>query len=700
MSNKEKNIEFDVSKKKFWKFWLIFLFINVAFAAIIIRLFVVQVVDTEGYKETAKKQHETQIKLDAQRGNIYDRNGNLLATNFKKISIAVDPTLLEHKEEICSVLANKLKQPKSYYLKKIKEAKGSFVWLARNRSYDLKKEFISFKDKGLILIEESQRKYPYGKFAAQLIGCTNIDDEGLTGIEKDLDSVLKGDNGYMMMYKDGLGRLRPSVELPVFEPSNGYSIELTIDIDLQAIVEYELEQGVERTGAKSGIVVAIKPKTGEILAMAASPGYHPETREGATSDRMRNTAFTDIYEPGSTFKIITASAALEERKVNENMLFNGYNGFRQFKTFSISDVHGLDKATFKEALEQSSNIIFSEVASLITDKKFYKYLRDFGFGLSYGFDMSGEVSGILPKPKYFNAATKRSLGFGYAVSVTALQLVNAYSAIANQGNLMKPHIIKCIKNNSGELVYEAKHEKIRRVISERTAKKVSELMVGVVENGSGKAARIKGINISGKTGTSKQLVNGKYSDIYYTASFAGFYPTEDPQIAVLVVLHRPSSSIYGGGTAAPIFKKIAQRWISSNPNDYIINDTREKRKARRDSITVPDIVGLNFDDADDLLENISLNIDAPSKEGNIVFQSPISGTRVRPGSAIKARSKQFQIDTANLETVELIGFSRKRALGILNGLGVKTTFQGKGKVKKLIWTRPKNKGLSCKVICG
>jgi len=678
MNNKE-DIN-SVRKKKFWKFWITMVFVNVGIIAVIIKLISIQILNQDYYKEKAKRQHESRIMLSAERGKIYDRNGKVIASNFVGLSVAVDPKRVSNLKKISQILNKKLGIPEIETIEKIRRAKGSFVWLTRGKNPELLEELKNLQDKGLILIEEPRRIYHYGTTASQVIGLTDIDNNGLSGIELQLDSILKGQNGYMVLNRDGIGRLKPAADLPIIPAINGNSIKLTIDIELQRIVEYELKRGVENAMAESGTVVAIEPQTGEILAIASYPNYDPHHSSKPQPGDMRVRAITDIYEPGSTFKTITACAAIEENIVNEDDKFNGYGGVFQGNGYVIRDVHGLGVVTFREAMANSSNIIMANVANMMSDNVFYKYIRDFGFGIKTGIDFPGEVTGKVPKPHQFVHSTKRYLGHGYSLAVTPLQVCNAYSAIANKGVLMKPFLVKSIFNNEGELIYEAKPETIRRVISEKTSDRVKKLLLEVVQKGTGKAVKFKNIYVCGKTGTSQQLVAGRYSKENYTGSFAGFFPYDNPKIAMIVVIDKPRTSIYGGATAAPVFRDIVLRWSNTNSNklDFIAESDSIKNERK----IVPNLIGLNYNQAFSVINKLGIKLVADNsniENGIICEQTPTPNTAFSKDLVVKVKlSNPAEARSLDSALVNLKGLSVKEALSVLKNYKVNVNVIGNG----------------------
>ncbi|MBX3043815.1 MAG: PASTA domain-containing protein [Candidatus Kapabacteria bacterium] len=682
----------EIRKKKFWKFWLVMLLLNIGLFAVIYRMINVQIIHADKYKQMAKRQHESKINLSAQRGKIFDRYGRLIASNLESVSIAVDPNLLKNKGKLADILFEDVNIPREKTINKINSAKGSFVWLARGLFPEKLKRVEEMNEKGVILIKEPRRIYHYGLVCSQVVGFTDIDNNGLSGVELLHDSLLKGTNGYMLMYRDGRQRLRPAADLPVYLPIDGYSLQLTIDIEFQRIVEYELMKGVQKADAEAGTVIAIEPSTGEILAMATYPTYDPHNPQSNNIGSMRMRAITDTYEPGSTFKIITAAAALEENLVHEEDKFNGYGGAMQFRSFVIRDVHGVGTVTFQEAMQHSSNIIMSNVANMIPDNTFYKYIRDFGYGIKSGIDFPGEAPGKLAKPEEYNAASKRYMGFGYGLSATPLQITNSYATIANKGQMMKPYLIKSINDLSGNSVYKANPEIIRRVISENTALRLNEMLKGVVNKGTGKGVRVDNLQVCGKTGTAQQIENGSYSKSNYTASFAGFFPAENPKVAMIVILDKPRSSIYGGAVSGPIFKNIALRWASvsdeiksGNLLEFAKIDTLEVELP--DEFTVPNLVGKSKEEALKIATLTGFKLTMNDTKGNkIASQNPQYGSKLTKEQAIDVLfdAEIVASDSAKAKP-DLIGLPLRYALSLLNSQSVKSKVFGSGTVRKQIW---------------
>ncbi len=670
------------NKNKHWKFLLIVSLVALGIVAVIIRLFVVQVVNGDKYSEMAKRQHESKMVLPAQRGIIYDRNGKVLATNIMTLSIAIDPKVSTKKTKIIEILSKNLNLNKNVLTRKV-SAKKRFVWLVRGVNPDLVEELFDLKDKGLILVDEPRRYYPYGEVASQIIGYTNIDNKGISGIEFLNDSSLKGKDGFIMLQRDARQREYASAEMPKVEPHNGYNIQLALDVELQRILEYELSKGIEWSAAKGGIGVAIKPQTGEVLAIANFPLYNPNDRSSIKFENTKLKAITDEYAPGSTFKLITTAAGLQEGVISETDTVNGHNGELNFSWGTIRDVHKFSKATFKEAVWYSSNIVMSSVADKISDGKFYSYVRNFGFGNELDIDLPGEIAGKVKKPEQFYKSSKRYMGHGYDMTATPLQVVNAYATVANNGVMMQPYLLKRVYDKEHDLINK-EPIRIRKVIDEEIANRVRKLFIGVVDSGSGKRARVEGMKIAGKTGTSQRINEfGKYSKSEYYASFAGFFPANNPEVAMLIIVDTPTKSIYGGVNAAPIFKEIATRWLQLRSGKMNI-PVKEEGK---DSVLVPNLIGMNYTDVENLKSYFHLEIEGNKKSGMIFFQNPKAGDVVAKNSKILVQLISRNKKLTDFKIFDVTGMPLRRALNLLHTSNVLTKVHGTGIVKSQKWSK-------------
>lgn len=686
------------------KLLIVFAFLAIGFLLIIVRLVYLQIINYDEFRSLSKEQHETYVNLKAERGNIYDRNGRLLATTIRSHSYAIDPLILKDTSEIihiCNLVSIATGTDSETLINKVTNTKGAFVWLARGLVYPKNTMLDSINTRGFIKLREPKRNYLYGNIGAQVVGSTDIDNNGLTGIELSYDSLLKGVPGKILMLKDRAGRKIPTPYKPLMDAISGKSIYLTIDIELQRIVEYELKNGVERANAESGSVVVLNPKTGEILAMASSPGFDPNNPQSAQSSDMRNRIISDIYEPGSTFKLVIAAVGIQEKLITPNHKVNGHNGFVQYEDYSIRDENKLGYVKFHEAFEQSSNIVFSDISYNIPANILYKYIRDFNFGLNYGIGLHGEASGKTKNPGQLNAVARRFHGFGYGISVSSLQMANAYAAVANNGVLMKPMIIKEIRDTENDIYSKNEPVKIRSIISKKSASIITNLLVGVVNQGTGKAAQVPGLNIAGKTGTAQQILDSSYSKINYTASFAGYFPAENPAIAMLIVLDKPKTNIYGGATAAPIFRNIAKSWISAS-REMLFHIEKSKEIADTEkTIRMPDLSGMAVNDAIRLLNSLGFNLKL--KSDNFIIKSHYPSKNqiisLKQPDSIKFYAYKNNEISKQATGLNLVGLPLNKAIAILASHNIKPKVRGSGKVKQITLIKDGNGKTSYLLIC-
>lgn len=630
----------------------------VLFVGIAIRLTQIQIIEAPKYAEEAQRQYQILFPLPALRGTIYDRNGNVIASNSISVSFAADPKIaVKDSEAIASTFSTIFNKSQQYYLKLLR-SKSRFQWLERKKHIDYLAKIENANLKGIIIQQEPKRLYHYGHLIGQLVGFTNIDNVGISGIELGFDRYLQGKDGYVILQRDGRGNARHDIEYPRFEPVNGCDIHLTIDMHIQAIAQQALKQGVEKTQSEGGIVIVLNPKTGEVLAIAQYPTIDPDNIASTKTESQRLRAITDVFEPGSLFKLVTASAALEYNLLSLEQKFYAEQGMYVIpqpngKVRRIIDVHGYDWLTLKEAMEQSSNIVMAKVSDIIGAERFYKMARAYGFGIATTIEIPGEVNGSLNKPTKWSSTTLNTIAFGYEVGTTPIQIAAAYAAVANEGILMKPYILKKIVTPQGDILRAMQPQQIRRVISSLTAQKLRTFLQGVVENGTGKAAKITNISVAGKTGTSKKHTEGvAYIKGNYVSSFVGFFPAEHPQMVCLVMLDCPQGpNYYGGVTCAPIFKTIAEKiinttdWFSTYPQNN--NRTQEHLSGSLvqtstqnnppDSANsengVPNVTGLSVRRALNIL--MAKNYHPIIRgSGVVVQQKPDAGSPSQPGMSI------------------------------------------------------------------
>lgn len=649
------------------------------------RLVKLQIIDGSQYAEQARRQYESKVVLQADRGALYDRNGNLLATNAISISFAADPKHLENPKKLAKAFSDALGEPYGIWLEKLTQKNTSFVWLRRKVSGAALEQLKNLEDEGLIKLKEPLRHFEYASLGAQAVGCTDIDNNGLNGVELYYDQQLRGSDGYMVMQRDARGRRRPDVDLPQMRPQHGSGLVLTLDINIQGIVEDELRKGVERAGAVSGTALAIDPRTGELLAVASYPTYDPNNMKSAEPAAIRVRAITDTYEPGSTMKVVTAAAAIEEGLVDPGEEIDCENGLYKIAGHAIRDEHPSGLVSFREAMARSSNIAMAKVASRVAPPRFYKYVRDFGFGIISGVDLPGEARGEVKKPDEFSDGTQEFMAFGYQLAVTPLQLVSAYAAVANGGVMMKPHLLKRRLDRNGETIEEIEPQEIRRVISTETANVLRDMLVQVVDSGTGKTAQISGMKIAGKTGTSQQLFDGAYSKEKYNASFVGFFPADAPKVALLVLLDSPTNGYYGGQVAGPIFREIARRIMGASvgderPEPAIASAEPQvvRPVAVATSLETPDLRGLDAESARVLGEKYGCRVLLRGAGHMVVGQLPAPGSRIEARSVITLTLSALEKEVV---MPDVRGMSMRRALNILNACRIKPRISGSGTVR-------------------
>jgi cell division protein FtsI (penicillin-binding protein 3) len=549
------------------------------FMAVCLRLVQIQIIQSERFVVAAEGQYRKTKDRPARRGSILDRDSVAIATSSIYVSIQADPVNVGGAAPaVAKSLSQITGKPRKYYLNLLKlrkNADGKYDhWVELEPSVEQGPVYARRMDtlKGLTFEGVSKRIYHTGDIAGQLLGMTNVADSGIAGIERGFDSLLTGTDGYTVYQKDGAGGFGPSVEYPSVEPVAGNTLMLTIDLRMQEIAESELEKGVKLNHAEGGVVVMLRPKTGELLAVAQYPRVNPAAFKDASQENQKLRAVTDMLEPGSVFKIVTAAAAIDNGLISPDRVFDASNGVYQVfykgqKTPRIiRDVHKYASLSFRQAIENSSNIVMAKASDIIGNELLYRMARDFGIGMKTGVDIPAEAGGSLKNPVDWSAPTRNTLAYGYEVAVTPIQLAVAYATVANGGVMMRPFIMKKEIAPDGSVVRETEPAPVRRVVSVETAATLTSFFEGVVERGTATTAKIPGTRIAGKTGTSRRFVNGKYAEKEYTASFVGYFPADDPQVVCLVMLDNPNGiSYYGGTTSAPIFREIISRVIASSP---------------------------------------------------------------------------------------------------------------------------------------
>lgn len=629
-------------------------FVILGFLALAIKLYSIQVLNNEYYSLIAERQQNKPRVVKAERGIIKDRNGEVLSFTRDNISFYVDTRMMNDKkvDSITNIFSSTFGKDKKYY-KEIIEKGFRNVCLEKKVPKDKALQLKKYVIEGLFYEEDYTRIYPYGSLASNVIGYVDQKLIGIDGVEKVYDDKLTGKDGYYVIEKDVVGRIISVNENSSRAPESGYNITLTINKTYQQILEEELAKGLQKYEGESASGILMDPNTGEILALSNFPNYDPANYEIFPNEVRRNRILTDTYEPGSTMKSISMSILFDQRLANPNEIIDTENGTFYYKSAKISDTHPFSQLSVKEILEQSSNVGMAKLSFRIPDDILYRYLRDFGFGNITSIDLPGETSGLLKKPNKFSALTKPFLSYGYEISVTPIQMISAYSALINGGVLYQPYILKEITDSKGNVVKCSQPNKIRNVIEKSTSDLMRSLMVGVVENGTGKTAQLEDVVVGGKTGTAQQLVNNSYTSKRHNSSFVGFFPADNPKLIGMILVNAPKVGKYGGLVAAPIFREVSRRIIDAD-----LSLVPDKKKIER-----------NNSIADQFIAELK---SAPASNGK-------SFMNISPKKEDKYKTR-FTFDESNKTMPNLINSSLRDAVVQMNELGLEYKISGTGKV--------------------
>ncbi|MEW5865379.1 MAG: stage V sporulation protein D [Bacillota bacterium] len=661
--------------------WL-FVMWGIAAILLVFRLSWLQVAQSDRFRKLALDQRLYPVPVDARRGTIRDREGRELAVSVSADSVYAVPAEVRDPSETARTLARVLEQDPESIRAKLTQ-KAATVWIDRRVDPDKAAALRKLDLKGIGFTERGQRFYPKDRLAAHILGIAGIDNQGLEGLEVQYDAFLRGTRGQIVAERDAAGKEIPGGVSRFIPPVDGNDLYLTIDEVIQYIVERELDRGMVETRAKRGMILAMDPKTGAVLAMAARPTYNPNHYFDYPDSARRNIVVSDVYEPGSTFKIITAAAALEEGVVKPTDTFFDPGFIR------VEDRHvrcwlggGHGSQTFIEATENSCNVVFATLGLRLGTERFYRYIRAFGFGSPLGIDFPGEAAGLLQQEKNVGLVEIANISFGQGISVTPIQLLSALNAIANGGVLMRPYLASRIIAPDGSLVKEFSPEPLRQVISKETSHELSLILESVVVNGSGYRAKIPGYRVAGKTGTAEKPEAGVYGE-KRVASFLGFAPVEDPKISVLVVWDEPDVGIrYGGVLAAPVFQAVvrdALRYMGVPPTS-----PPEQGEAGRsvELVAVPDLIGRSSEDAAKaLVTEFGLEVRVKGS-GNVVRdQTPRPGARVARGTTVVLyldMGALYNVEEENVLVPDLTGKTMKDAALLLTRAGLRMQAEGTG----------------------
>ncbi len=662
---------------------IVIVVVILCFTLIISKLADIQLINHEEYKYIAERQQTKLEKIRAERGLIYDRNNSLLVYNRNDISFYVDLRMVskEGKQKIAEKFSLVFGRNQAYY-KRIMSKKPATVCIEKKAPSEKALALKNFKVAGLFYREDPTRIYTYNHLASHLLGFVNYEYRGVAGIEVSFEDNLKGEDGIMLVEKSAIGDMVTVSEEETKPPVAGDNLVLTIDKTYQQILEEEIDKGLSDYEASSAIGVIINPNNGDILALACQADYDPNNYWEFSNSERRNRALTDTYEPGSTFKPFVVAAMLDLNICRENEIYYVENGRYKYRNVFINDTHKKNYLTVKGIIEWSSNIGMSKLVQKIDNETFYKYLRGFGFGNYTSIELPGEAKGILKKPDRWSALTKAFMSFGYEISVTPVQLITAFSALINGGILYYPQIIKEQISSDGEIIFEKRPVQIRKVISNETSSRIKNILTSVVETGTGQNAKIDLLTSGGKTGTTQKLIEGNYSNSEYNSSFIGFFPAENPQAVCLILINSPKIGKYGGIVAAPIFKKIAEGIIKSDPDQFRI-----------------DLINLNSGVFTDVRLNGPSSSESPKNSEDNIGDSGhrLAGTSV---SETKYSSEVPELKSYDVMP-DLTNYNLRNAILILSKLGVGFKISGSGKIiSQSIQPGVKiRKGITCELVC-
>lgn len=536
------------------------------------RLVQIQVGMHEEYTALAAQNHSIKRIIPARRGQILDRNGEILSASIPVRKVVIDGSHVKNPAALAALASPFLQMPEATLAKEFQtDSKYKVIMdkLPEDRALALIKAMDAKSLRGLYFPEDSIRTYPSGAMLSHVLGFLsrkNPTDQmlvGVEGIERTMQDFLCGEDGFRHIERDRTGR-----EIVIYRgqeqaPRHGLNVELTIDMGLQAILENELDNAFAEIKPENAVGIIVDPKTGEILAMSNRPNFDPNQFNNAKPEAMKNRAIIDMVEPGSTFKIVVASAALNEKTVSGSTLINCENGQFAYGGRILRDTHGYGMMNPHEILVKSSNIGSAKMALMLGEEKFYEYVRRFGFGARTGVSLPGEIPGLVHPPARWDKLTITRMPMGHSVAVTPLQIAMSMSVIANGGKLMRPHIVRAVKDKDGNEITRMEPEVVQQVIPEETAKFVSDALVEVVsERGTAILAKVNGYTVAGKTGTAQKVdPKGGYTPGKYVVSFVGYMPAEDPRFVCLILIDDPkmAKSYYGGIVAAPIFSRVAEK---------------------------------------------------------------------------------------------------------------------------------------------
>ncbi|MDZ7773104.1 MAG: penicillin-binding transpeptidase domain-containing protein [Balneolaceae bacterium] len=660
--------------------------------ALVLQLLRVNFLEGDELRELWNEQAIDFISIPAQRGNIYDDSGSLLATNSVAYKVAVDPHMpgitRAQLRTVADTLGRYTGAGGGAYLRRIDSAprRSRYVVLDESISSAAYEALRALDIRGVILEEEYERRYSFGSLAAHVLGFTNHGMEGMIGLEKQYDDRLEGTDGVQQVRRDRNGRIFAYLGAPRRQPRQGQSLHTTIDAHIQAILEEELRAGIDRTGSDHGSAIIMDPRTGAIKAMANYPTFDPNNPASTSDENRRNFAISDMVEPGSTFKLVTAVAAVEQDKVSFDETFETpEDGTELIHGQMMRDHDPLGTLTFPEVIQKSSNVATSRIARRLSKDTFYQYARNMGFGTPTNIDLPGEADGRLQKPYEWSLVTLPWMSIGYEVQATPIQITQAYAAFANGGNMMRPYLVDKITEEDGSTTWKHEPVRVRRIASRSTIEKLQPVFADVVsDSGTADQAQVQGLAIGGKTGTAQKYIDGRYRTSY-RASFVGYFPADNPRYVVLVMLDEPKTSIYGGWTAGPIFSQTAKRIAG-------LDDEIERQIMGADTLArpwayAPEVRSMELRQARALLDNQEVGYRTQGSGNWVSAQTPPPGTELESGQQLTLTLTNARVATDTTEVPEnysiipdVGGMSMRKASLLITRAGFEARLIGSGTV--------------------
>jgi len=650
--------------------------------AVVYKVVRIHATEAAELKEEGMRQASSFREIPALRGTLLDREGRVLATTTARYDLALDPTARGFTDR-ATVFFERLSSltgvSESELRRRVRQrTSAQYVMLFRGLTEPQKDELLSLGIPGLITEERYTRRYTYGSLASHVLGHTGADGKGLSGLELRYNPFLEGQPGRRAVKRDRRGQVRAFVGGTVVEPRHGQNLKLTLDLVRQSVLEEELARGLEESGGNWATAVALDPHTGAILAMASVPTYDPNNPGAFPESARRNRAITDQFEPGSTFKLVPAVAAVELGKVRMDEVVDTGNGSATFSGRLLTDSQPFPSLTFTNVVAQSSNVGIGRVAQRIQSQELFRFARALGFGQPSYIDLPGEASGVLRNPTQWSGTSHISVSIGYEVSVTTLQLAAAYAALANGGRLLQPYVVEERQDLAGRTVWRARQDSVRRAFSARTSSTLLPAFQEVVQTGTARRAQVEHVTVAGKTGTARTASAGGYTRAY-RSSFVGFFPVEDPQVVIAIVVDNPQAGFAGGHISAPIFQRVAERWVRTFPK--LVQQVAQVDPLPANVRSAPpNIVNYPGNVATQRLLAAGFRLSHPERYRWLQQLTPSwpDSQRIPVRTTLKVRTQTVELSTEHMP--DLIGLSARQARYWLSQLGVHVTVRGHGQV--------------------